>query len=330
MQQILVVGGAGYVGSTCCVRLLHRGFTPQILDNFSTGHPEAVPKGMTTHRLDYGDQKSLAALLATERYDVVFHFGAKALVAESMVEPGMYFSANVAAGIAMLETLRSRGIRKFVFSSSAAVYGSPTIVPIPEDHSKQPVNAYGESKLLFEQVLRWYASVYGWSVVVFRYFNACGGGATWGERHDPETHIIPLLLQAASGRRQSFEILGIDYPTPDGTCLRDYVHVMDIAEAHILALKKLETPGFYAYNIGTGSSCSVRQLCDAAERVTGRRINTVAAPRRPGDPAVLCASPQKLIHEFGWQPKHSSLDEIIAGAWAWEQTFSQKGLVQAA
>jgi UDP-glucose 4-epimerase len=272
----------------------------------------------------------MAALLSQRDYDVVFHFGAKALVAESMADPGLYFSANVASGIAMLETLRKCGIRKFVFSSSAAVYGCPNVVPIPEHHPKHPVNAYGESKLLFEQILKWYVSAYDWSVVVFRYFNACGGGSKWGERHDPETHIIPLILQTASRRRKHFDIYGTDYPTSDGTCLRDYVHVMDIAEAHILALQKLSEPGFYVYNIGTGSSYSVREVCDAAARIAKIKIETRSCPRRAGDPSILCANPAKLMNEFRWQPKHSNLDEIIQGAWDWEQTQCQHHSVIAA
>jgi UDP-glucose 4-epimerase len=215
--------------------------------------------------------------------------------------------------------LREHGVRKFVFSSTAAVYGTPTIVPIPEDHVKEPINSYGESKLIFEQILRWYTKAYAWSVVVFRYFNACGGASEWGECHEPETHIIPLLLQAASGRRERFEIYGSDYPTPDGTCLRDYVHVIDIAEAHSLALKKMDTAGVYAYNIGTGQSHSVKEIWCAAERITGRKISLRSGSRRSGDPAVLCASPRKLMEEFSWRPHNSDLDNIIAGAWEWEQ-----------
>ena len=206
-----------------------------------------------------------------------------------------------------------------MFSSTAAVYGTPNIIPIPEDHSKDPINSYGESKLVFERILHWYARAYGWSVVAFRYFNACGGASDWGERHDPETHIIPLLLQTASGTSLNFEIYGTDYPTPDGTCLRDYVHVIDIAVAHVLALQKMDRPGFHAYNIGTGRSYSVREICDAAEKITKQNIHVSAGPRRSGDPSVLCASPKKLKEEFNWVPKHSELDEILEGAWEWEQ-----------
>ena len=319
MKRILVTGGAGYVGSACCAQLAQRGLIPEVIDDLSTGHADSIPHGIRLHQFDYGDCNALASLLASQEFDTIFHFAAKALIPESVTNPGVFFSTNVASGIAMLETLRKCGIRRFIFSSSAAVYGSPKIVPIREDHDTQPVNSYGESKLIFEQILKWYASAYGWSVVAFRYFNACGGGAEWGERHHPETHIIPLLLQTASGRRQHFDIYGTDYPTPDGTCLRDYVHVRDIAEAHILAARKLDHPGFNVYNIGTGQNYSVKQVCDAAARITGQVIRTRRTPRRQGDPAVLCASPEKLMDELGWQPKYSELDEILTGAWEWEQ-----------
>ena len=328
MNPILVTGGAGYVGSVCCAQLLLRGFSVEVVDDLSAGHADAVPQPAVVHRFDVGDRDALESLLAYKKFDVVFHFAAKALISQSVINPGPFFDANVASGVVMLETLRRHGIRKFVFSSSAAVYGSPEEVPTPEDHVKEPVNAYGESKLIFEQILKWYAASYGWSVVVFRYFNACGGERLWGERHDPETHIIPLLLQTASGRREYFEIYGTNYPTPDGTCLRDYVHVLDIAEAHILALQKMELPGFHAYNIGTGRSHSVREVCQAVEKVTQKRIGVRHAPRRPGDPAVLCASPRKLVREFAWEPRHSELEEIIMGAWEWEQAQCEQTLVK--
>ncbi len=324
MTSILVTGGAGYIGSACCRQLLERGYRVTVVDNLSTGHVEAVPLGVPLHRIDIGDSDSLAAILSGGEIDAVFHFAAKALIPESITNPGAFFDVNVARSVAMLETLRSHGVRKFVFSSTAAVYGTPTIVPIPEDHSKDPINSYGESKLVFERILQWYARAYGWSVVAFRYFNACGGASDWGERHEPETHIIPLLLQAASGRRPNFEIYGTDYATPDGTCLRDYVHVVDIAEAHMLSLQKMDGPGFHAYNIGIGMSYSVKEICNAAERITKQKIHVRAGQRRPGDPSVLCASPKKLIDEFCWAPKHSDLDDIIAGAWEWEQAQCSK------
>jgi UDP-glucose 4-epimerase len=219
----------------------------------------------------------------------------------------------------MLETLRAARIKRFVFSSSAAVYGNPRTTPIDEDHPKEPVNSYGETKLSLERALYWYANAYGWTVVAFRYFNACGATATVGEDHDPETHIIPLLLQTAVGERPFFEIYGSDYPTPDGTCLRDYVHVLDIAEAHLLALQVKQSPAFLAYNIGTGTSFSVRQICQSVEEELGVKVTLRNGSRRPGDPPVLCANPQRLIQELGWRPRSSDLRTIIRSAWNWKQ-----------
>jgi len=323
MSRILVTGGAGYVGSTCCRQLQARGHYVEVVDDLSTGHAEAVPQGIPLHTVNIGDENRLSAIFARGNFDSVFHFAAKALIPESVTNPGVFFRTNVAWGISLVETMRRYNVRNFVFSSTAAVYGNPKTVPIPEDHPKEPVNSYGHSKLMFEELLRWYASAYDWSVVVFRYFNACGGDADWGERHEPETHIIPLLLQVASGRRPFFNLYGTDYPTPDGSCLRDYVHILDIAEAHILALKKLDHSGFLAYNIGTGKSYSVREICLAAEQITGAKIAVREGARRPGDPAVLCASPIHLMQEFGWHPAHSHLHNILEGAWKWEQNQSQ-------
>jgi UDP-glucose 4-epimerase len=319
MARILVTGGAGYVGSVCCGHLLAQGHSVEVVDDLSSGFAEAVPQKVALHQFGIEDRESLSRVLARKPFDAVFHFAAKALVPESVVNPEPYFRTNVVSGISMLEILRKHEVRNFVFSSTAAVYGIPRSVPISEEQTKEPVNAYGESKLVFERILKWYADAYGWSVIAFRYFNACGGGSTWGERHEPETHVIPLLLQAASGRREFFEVMGIDYETRDGTCLRDYVHVLDIAKAHLLALKKFDHSGFRSYNIGTGNSHSVREVWQAAERVTGNRIVVRTAPRRPGDPAELCASPQKLKDQFGWVPEHSNLEYILTGAWEWEQ-----------
>jgi UDP-glucose 4-epimerase len=323
MARILVTGGAGYVGSVCCTQLLAGGNIVEVIDDLSTGFAEAVPKGATLHRCDIGDREALSLVLRDKGFDAVFHFAAKALIPDSVVNPGPFFDMNVARGIAMLEVLREHGVRSFVFSSTAAVYGTPRTVPVSEDEPTNPVNAYGESKLAFERILKWYARSYGWSVIAFRYFNACGGSAIWGERHEPETHLIPLLLQAASGRRDFFEILGTDYDTRDGSCLRDYVHVLDIAEAHLLALRNNSQPGFRAYNIGTGKTHSVREVCRTAERILGKRIELRFGPRRLGDPAELCASPQRLKDEFGWIPKHSDLENIIVGAWEWEERQCQ-------
>lgn len=321
MERILVTGGAGYVGSVCCARLLELGYGVDVVDDLSTGHRSAVPDGAVLHKLDIGDRAGVSCLLSEKRFDAVFHFAAKALIPESVTNPGFFFDTNVARGISLLESLREHGIRKFVFSSTAAVYGNPEIVPIPEDHPKNPVNSYGESKLMFEHVLARYAGAYDWSVIAFRYFNACGGTRDWGELHEPETHIIPLLMQVASERRADFQLYGTDWPTPDGTCLRDYVHVGDIADAHVAALRHLGKPGFEVYNIGTGASHSVREILQSAERVTRQKIRFRHCDRRMGDPAVLCADPARLKQRLGWQPKRSKLDEILEGAWEWEKSL---------
>lgn len=317
MARVLVTGGAGYVGSVCCSRLLEQGYQVTVVDDLSTGQAAAVPQGATLHRLDIGNRPALARVLETDRFDAVFHFAAKALIPESVSNPGMFFDSNVASGIALLETIRAAGIKRFVFSSSAAVYGNPRTTPIDEDHPKEPINSYGETKLSLERALYWYASAYGWTVAAFRYFNACGATVSNGEDHHPETHIIPLLLQTAAGKREVFEIYGDNYPTPDGTCLRDYVHVLDIAEAHILALNVRDPPVFSAYNIGTGESYSV---CDVARVVSEEldiRLQLKVAGRRSGDPAILCASPRRLMRELGWRPKASNLRTIIRSAWEW-------------
>lgn len=323
MARILVTGGAGYVGSVCCLQLLERGHAVTVVDDLSTGHANAVPAGAIFHQLDIGDRAALASVLAADRFDAVFHFAAKALIPESVSNPGMFFDSNVATGIALLEIVRNAGIRKFVFSSSAAVYGNPHSTPIDEDHSKQPVNSYGETKLMLERVLYWYAMAYGWTVVAFRYFNACGATEAIGEDHRPETHIIPLLLETASGKRDFFEIYGFDYPTVDGTCMRDYVHVLDIAEAHLLALQVQNRPGFSAYNIGTGTSYSVRQVCRVVEQALSRTVRVKDGDRREGDPAILCASPQLLMRELGWRPRCSDLKTIVRTAWEWKEKHPQ-------
>ncbi len=319
MARILVTGGAGYVGSVCCLQLLERGHQVTVVDDLSTGHAVAVPQGAVLHQLDIGDRAGMAGVLATDRFDAVFHFAAKALIPESVSNPGLFFDCNVASGIALLEAVRAAGIRKFVFSSSAAVYGNPHSTPIDEDYPKEPVNSYGETKLMLERVLHWYAMAYGWTAVAFRYFNASGATAAIGEDHRPETHIIPLLLETAAGERDFFEIYGHDYPTPDGTCLRDYVHVMDIAEAHMAALRIENRSGFSAYNIGTGTSYSVRQVCDAVQRELGKKVAVRDRGRRPGDPAILCASPQRLSRELAWRPRHSDLQTIVRTAWEWKE-----------
>jgi len=322
MAKILVTGGAGYVGSACCARLLEKGHQVEVVDDLSTGHADCVPKGVLFHRADIGESDAISLILSGSAFDVIFHFAAKAIVVESVSDPKSYFETNVTKSLVMMEAMRAYGVKNLVLSSTAATYGNPVRTPIEEDDAKFPVNPYGETKLMLERMLAAYAKAYGWSVMALRYFNACGADKDWGERHNPETHVIPLLMQSASGRRGAFNIYGTDYSTPDGTCLRDYIHVLDIAEAHILGLQKMGTPGFSAYNIGTGKSHSVKELITTAEKVTGKKIPVQIAARRDGDPAELCASPQKLMKEFGWKPAHSRLEDVLAGAWKWEQRLS--------
>lgn len=319
MSNVLVTGGAGYVGSVCSSELLRLGHAVTIVDDLSTGFRESVPAGAAFFQFDIGDRAALQSLLKNVRFDVVFHFAAKALVAESVRDPGTFFRENVASGITMLEVLRHAGIKNFVFSSSAAVYGIPQRTPIEEDDPKAPVNSYGETKLMLERALDWYARAYGWSVKAFRYFNAAGASAELGEKHDPETHLIPLLLQTAAGERDIFSICGDDYNTPDGTCIRDFVHIVDIARAHIASLGSMDQPGMRSYNIGSGQGHSVRQVCDEVQRITGRKLRIRVEGRRPGDPDTLCANPARIMRELNWKPEQSSLEQIIRSAWEWKQ-----------
>ncbi len=319
MAIILVTGGAGYVGAVCCSQLVERGHRVAVVDDLSAGHAAAVPDGVPLHTVDIGNRRAMRQVFASEDFDVIFHFAAKALIPESVSNPGVFFDSNVASGIALLEEARAAGIKKFVFSSSAAVYGDPQSTPITEDHPKNPVNPYGETKLMLERALTWYASAYDWTVVAFRYFNACGGTSTLGEVHRPETHIIPLLLAVAFGERECFEVFGHDYPTPDGTCMRDYVHVLDIADAHIRALQIPGRPGMTAYNIGTGTSFSVRHICQVVEKIAGAKLRIRDTARRVGDPAILCADPKRLITLLGWEPRFSDIEQIVRSAWEWKE-----------
>jgi UDP-glucose 4-epimerase len=318
-RRVLVTGGAGYVGSVCSEELLRRGYEVIIVDDLSTGHRHAVPAGAEFHEVDIGDAASMRKLLASKPFEAVFHFAAKALIPESVTNPALFYRVNVVAATALIDAVREAGIKRFVFSSTAAVYGDPIETPIPEDHPKAPVNSYGETKLAFERLLAWYARAYGISVCAFRYFNASGATATHGEEHEPETHILPILFEAATGEREYFTIYGDNHPTPDGSCLRDYIHVLDIAQAHILALTRSDSPGFSAYNIGLGKSYSVREIHARVEQITDRKIPLRYGPPRAGDPAALCASPSRLMSELGWIPQYSDLDYIIQTAWAWKK-----------
>lgn len=317
MARVLVTGGAGYIGSVCAALLLDQGHSVLVVDDLSTGFRDAVPPGAEFALADVADRSRIDALCAGFRPDAVFHFAAKALIPESVTNPGVFFDRNVAAGIALFEVLRRHDVRRVVFSSTAAVYGSPQRIPIDEDHPTEPLNAYGESKLMLERALAWYARAYGWQVVVFRYFSAAGAIPSFGERHTPETHLIPLVLDVAAGRRPCAQIFGDDYDTPDGTCGRDFIHVRDLVSAHIAAMNLASGPGLTIFNVGSGRMYSVREVCRAVERVTGRPVPVVIAPRRPGDPPELCASPARLMQAFAWEPAHSSLESILRDAWSW-------------
>ena len=317
-MKILVVGGAGYIGSVCSELLLEQGHEVAIFDNLSEGHRRAVEPRADFFEGDLADRKAIENALSRQRPDAVMHFAASALVGESMQQPSKYFRNNVAAGLNLLDAMVTVGVSRLIFSSTCAIFGHPERLPIDEEMPKQPINPYGESKLLFEKILRWYDQIHGLRFVSLRYFNAAGATAQFGEDHRVETHLIPNVLKAALGRSRQVEIYGTDYPTPDGTCIRDYIHIVDLAQAHMLALRS-EKSGFY--NLGTGGGSSVREVIDAACQVTGRKIEVVEKERRPGDPPRLIASSAKIQSELGWQPRFQSLPAIIESAWNWHAKF---------
>ena len=319
-MRVLVTGGAGYIGSHAVRLLLARGHDVWVFDDLSNGHRKAVPAdrlivgGLAeTPRLDH-------ALLA-HRIEAVLHFAAYCYVGESVTDPGKYYQNNLVNTLNLLECARRQGIGRFVFSSTAATYGVPEKVPITEDAPQQPINPYGAGKLAVERVLADYAAAYGWGYAALRYFNAAGASSDGaiGEDHDPETHLIPLAIQAALGIRPHLDVFGTDYPTPDGTCVRDYIHVEDLAEAHLLALERLEPGKGLRYNLGTGRGYSVREVIQTVEAVTGKRVPVREVPRRGGDPPVLVASADKIRRELGWQPRFTELRPIIETAWSWHR-----------
>jgi UDP-glucose 4-epimerase len=318
-MRVCVTGGAGYIGSVVAEVLLARGHTVSVYDDLSEGHREAVPDGARLLEGDLLDGPRLEAALREARAEAVVHMAAVCLVGESMTDPAKYYRVNVVGGLTLLEAMRAAAVTRIVFSSTAAVYGEPAKQPIEEDDPVAPSNPYGETKLAFERALAWHSGASGLRAIALRYFNAAGASTRAGERHDPETHIIPLVLQAAAGTRPAVTIHGDDYPTRDGTCVRDYVHVLDLAEAHALALDALAAGApSTAYNLGCGGDgFSVREVIDTAARVTGRPIPAQVGPRRPGDPATLVAASTRIRRELGWRPRHPGLDEIIRSAWAW-------------
>ena len=329
-MNILVVGGAGYIGSHCVRALLRAGHAPVVLDDLSRGHEEAVRAaggGVRLVRGDLGDAALVGRVLKENRIEAVFHFGAWTYVGESMERPADYYRNNTAATIELLRAVVGAGVDRFVFSSTAAVYGSPEYVPIDEDHPRQPINPYGRSKRMVEDVLTDLAASGELRSCALRYFNVAGSAedGSLGEDHDPETHLIPAILQATLGRRPPLTIFGTDYDTPDGTCVRDYVHVEDLVDAHVLALDALtDSPAgtALAYNLGNGEGFSVREVLEAAEAATGRPVPYGEGPRRPGDPARLVASWDRARRELGWSPRFTDLVRIIRSAWGW---FEQGG-----
>jgi UDP-glucose 4-epimerase len=316
--KLLVTGGAGYIGSVVAARLMQEGHEAVVLDDFSTGHESGVPAGLRVEQVDLLDAGRVAELLR-EGFDGVLHFAAKALVEESVRRPELYWRTNVMGTRNLLDAMRDAGVRRLVFSSTCAVYGQPDDVPISEEAPTRPANAYGASKLAVDLMIAGEARAHGLGAMSLRYFNVAGASGDLGEDHQPETHLVPLVLQVAMGKREHVSLYGTDYPTPDGTAIRDYVHVEDLAEAHDLALGALEQGTHEILNLGNGSGFSVRDVVEAARAVTGHEIPTVDSPRRPGDPAVLIASNERIRSRLGWEPRKPRMESMIGDAWTWHQ-----------
>jgi len=323
-MDLLITGGAGYIGGTVTRVLLAAGHSVTVYDNLRNKDASVVAPGATLVKGDIGDAELLGKVLGAKHFAGVMHFAALIEAGESMVKPEIYFRNNTASTLTLLETMLKTGHDRLVFSSTAACYGEPVSTPIDEDAALKPTNAYGESKLLVEHMLRWFHQIHGFRYASLRYFNVAGAIDGYGEKHEPESHLIPLILDAALGRRESIRIYGQDYPTPDGTCIRDYIHVSDLADAHLLALQGLETHPKLICNIGNGKGFSVREVIDSVERVTGKAIKVEVQPRRGGDPAVLVASSEKITRELGWSPRFTQLDDIVASAWKWHQSLYGK------
>ena len=320
-MSILVTGGAGYIGSVVIEQVVREGHRVVVLDNLSQGHREAIEKEAEFVHADLREAGEVARVLRTHDIEAVIHLAACSLVGQSMTEPAHYFQNNVIGAVNLLNTMLEQGVNKLVFSSSAAVYGRPKRVPIQERQRLDPVNPYGEAKVILEKVMHWYGLAYGFRFVSLRYFNAAGATARRGEDHEPETHLVPNVMRAALGLVPHVTVFGTDYPTDDGTCVRDYIHVLDVARAHVLALRRLEKQTVNkAYNLGTGHGYSVKQVIDMVRAVTGTAIRTEFAPRRPGDPPVLVADPTLAGEELSWKPQHSELETIIESAWRWQKS----------
>jgi UDP-glucose 4-epimerase len=325
-MNVLVAGGAGYIGSHCVRQLSAAGHRPVVLDNLVYGHRTAVPAGVPFEQADLGDEKAVAEVLKRHKIDVVMHFGAYCYVGESVTDPLKYYLNNSAAAVHLLSAMLGAGVTKFVFSSTCATFGVPSKLPMGEDLPQVPINPYGQTKLDVENALRALAHAGKISFAAFRYFNAAGAAedGSIGEDHKPETHLIPLAIDAAVGRRPSLQLFGTDYPTPDGTCLRDYVHVDDLSRAHIAVFDKLSTPGAaFFYNLGTGTPNSNREVIRAVEKATGKKINVVESARREGDPPALYADSAKAKRELNWKVKFPDIDSIVATAWKWHKSHPE-------
>src|SRR3954454_2193896 len=317
-MKVFIVGGAGYIGSICAEVLLNEGHEVGIFDNLVEGHRSAIDPRATFFGGDLSAPKVINEALSGYPPDAVMHFAASALVGESMQNPSKYFRNNVANGLNLLDAMIATGANRLVFSSTCAIFGPPERLPIDETLPKNPINPYGESKLAFEKILRWYGELHGLGFVSLRYFNAAGASEKFGEQHRIETHLIPNVLKVALGQKPQVDIYGTDYDTPDGTCIRDYIHIRDLSQAHILALKSTKSE---FYNLGTGGGTSVREVIDACRKITGHNVPVVEKPRRPGDPARLIAASEKIQGELGWRPKFQNIDAIIESAWRWHQKF---------
>jgi UDP-glucose 4-epimerase len=317
-MKIFVVGGAGYIGSVCAELLLDEGHEVFVFDNLTEGHRRAVDERARFIEGDLSDRGKIASALREARPEGVMHFAANALVAESMENPSKYFRNNIGNGLNLLDAMLEVGVNRFVFSSTCATFGLPERVPIDEAAPQRPVNPYGESKLAFEKILHWYDEIHGLRFISLRYFNAAGASENFGEDHRHETHLIPNVLKVALGQKPHVEIYGADYETPDGTCIRDYIHILDLSRAHILALDAKQSA---YYNLGSGGGASVREVIDCCRKITAKKVPVVEKPRRPGDPPRLIAASEKIKRELGWQPKFESLDAIIESAWKWHQKF---------
>lgn len=321
-MKLLVTGGAGYIGSVVTSQLVNAGHDVVVYDNLSKGHRGAIPKGASLVVGDVSDRIALNSVFREHQFDGVLHFAAFIEAGESMHVPEKYFRNNTANALCLLEAVTEHKVPRMVFSSTAALYGEPERTPIQETDTLKPTNAYGESKLLVEHMLQWFHRIHGLRYASLRYFNAAGASGERGEDHGPETHLIPLILQVAQGQRPHISIFGTDYPTPDGTCVRDYIHVDDLASAHLLALNALGTnrePERLIYNLGNGRGFTVREVIEAARKVTGHPIPAIEVERRAGDPAVLVASSDKIRRELKWEPKHAGLEAIISSAWEWRR-----------